>query len=264
MKYGLNEEVIIDKTGKIFDEYAMWHKPHQEPTEIWKSTVATLVDLFSYIHYAKKNNSVTFPNGIKCNDISELFDFISISYLATHHLLTENNIYPCDMHAGNVFIHWLDDNSYYDGKCIKNVEEIIYKVNNKYYKTKTFGFVMILGDTGTFMINAKKDVKIIGQIWDINKNYKLIDRRMQPEYSNADFMFRNYNFLTPSEFGKTVAYEILNSEPYCSYPLFDYGLLGKDLSYLDKLKSTYELFDFFGKYRIDKYVKKQNNILISA
>jgi hypothetical protein len=85
-----------------------------------------------------------------------------------------------------------------------------------------------------------------------------------PEYSNADFMFGSYGFLTPFEFGKTVAFEILNSEPYCSCPTHDRGLLGKDISYLDKLKSTYELFDLFEKYRTDKYVKKQNTILVST
>mgnify|MGYP003333930748 CR=1 FL=1 len=63
---------------------------------------------------------------------------MSISYLATHELLTVNNIMPSDMHDGNIFIHWLNENSYFENKCIKDVEEIVYKINNKFYKIKTF------------------------------------------------------------------------------------------------------------------------------
>jgi hypothetical protein len=263
LKHGLPKPIEIDLTGKIYNE--IWGKPRKEPTEILKNSLATLRELFEYMYYKKnKNGSVELPNGITCK-IAELFDYICISYLATHQLLTENNIVPSDMHAGNIFIHWLNDNSYYEDKNIKNLEEIIYKVGRKYYKIKTFGFVIILGDVGTFVTKIKKDVILVGQAWDIKENYKLIERRLLPEHTNTDFIFWNMKSMTPSEIKKTVANDILNSEPYCSYPMNSWYLLGWDISYLDKLKSTIELLSFFDeKYGINEYIEKDNNILITV
>ena len=127
-----------------------------------KSYITTLKDLFNYIYFSKnKDGSVILPNGIKCDNISELYDYICISYLATFYLLTENKIYPDDMHNGNIFIRWLNDTSYYNNENIKDCKNIIYKVNNKYYKIKTFGFVIVLGDAGCFLLQAKKDVFIV-------------------------------------------------------------------------------------------------------
>jgi hypothetical protein len=42
----------------------------------------------------------------------------------------------------------------------------------KYYKIKTFGFLLILGDTGTFLIKIAKDKIIIGQAPDIKNDYQ--------------------------------------------------------------------------------------------
>jgi hypothetical protein len=264
-KYGLDKKINIDLSGKIYNDKELWVESNNlDKKYIFSSNIATLGELFSYIYYSKnKDGSVVLPNGIKCNNISELYDYICISYLATHQLLNENNIFPSDMHPGNIFIHWLNDNSYYNGENIKNIKEIIYKVNNKYYKIKTFGFVIILGDTGTFIINVKKDVIIVGQIWDIHKNYKLIKRRIQPEFTNTNFLFWNKNYLTPYEFNNTICFKILNSEPYCSYPTYFWNYFGWDVSYINNLKSTIELLEFYyKKYGVDKYIKNKNNILI--
>ncbi len=262
-KHGLDKNIEINLKGKIFDEFKMWFKPKKELGENFTSTIATLADLFTYIYYSKnKNGSVVLPNGIKCDNISKLFDYLCISYLATHQLLTENGIYPSDMHAKNIFIHWLNEKSFYGDKKIKNIKEIVYKIKDKYYKIKTFGFVLILGDIGSFMLKVKKDILIIGQIWDIKKNYKLIQQRLKPEHTNIDFIM-NHNYLTRKEFHKTIAFNILNSEPYCSLPTK--GPIAWDISYLNKLKSTTELLKFYDKkYSINKYIKNKNNILIDV
>jgi len=265
-KYGLDQPVQIDLRGKIFNEDKMWHKPRKEPTEIFTSSLSTLRELLTFIHYSKKSDgSVELPNGIKCDNIAELFDYICISYLATHELLVKNGIYPSDMHNSNIFIHWLDVNSYYDKTNIKNTKEIFYKVGKKLYKIKTFGFVIILGDTGTFILDVKKDVIIAGQIYDIKNNYKLISRRMTSNHTAFDFIYNNYNFLTNNEFSQTIAYKILNLEPYCSYPLVSWHLLGWNNTYLDKLKTSDELIEFYyEKYGVKKYTKTKTNILISV
>ena len=86
LRYGLDKAVEIDLTGKIFDEESLWHK-RDNFTEIFKKTIATLGDLFTYIHYSKNNDdTVILPNNIKCN-IIELYDYLCISFLATYHLL---------------------------------------------------------------------------------------------------------------------------------------------------------------------------------
>ena len=153
-RLGLDKEIEVDLTGKVYGD---------KKKIIHKSYITTLEDLYNYIYYSKnKDGSVILPNGIKCDNISELYDYICISYLATFHLLTENKIYPKDMDPSNIFIHWLNDTSYYNNENIKDCKNIIYKVNNKYYKIKTFGFVIVLGDAGCFLLQAKKDVIIVG------------------------------------------------------------------------------------------------------
>ena len=48
--------------------------------------------MFCFIENKKnKDGTVKLPNGEICN-IPELYDYMSISYLATHELLTVNNI----------------------------------------------------------------------------------------------------------------------------------------------------------------------------
>jgi hypothetical protein len=263
LRYGLDKSVEINLVGKIYDEDTLWHKSHSQNNEIFTNTIATIGDLFTYIHYKKnKDDNVILPNNIKCN-IVELYDYLCISYLATHHLLTENNIFPSDMHTGNIFIHWLNDNSYFNDKNIKNLKEITYKIDNKYYKIKTFGFVLILGDTGTFIIKIKKDIILIGQAPDIKNDYSKYDRRMKATHNNMDFIKFSSNLLTQRQFEKTIAFKIMDTEPYCNYPYHNWKLLGTDISYLDNMKSTEELLEFYHKkYGINKYEKKDDNILI--
>ena len=185
----------------------------------------------------------------------------------THHLLNINNIYPDDMWSDNIFIHWLNENSYFNDECIKDIEDIIYKINNKFYKIKTFGFVIVLGDVGMFNIKVKKDVLVIGSFFNIKENYKLLDMKLKPEYTNYDFIkFSFYlilNLLTPEEFTNTIAFKILNTEPYNNFPNQNWHLFGYELSHLKKLKSTFDLLSFFDeKYCIKNYSKTKNNILI--
>ena len=264
LRYGLDKPVEINLEGKIYDEAPLWNKVNIKNNEIFTNTIATLGSLFTYIHYSKNiDDTVILPNGIECN-VDELYDNICISFLATHHLLTENNIFPSDMHIDNLFIHWLNDNSYHNNKNIKELAEIIYKIGNKYYKIKTFGFVLIFGDTGSFIIKIKKDIIMIGHAPDIKNNYLKYNRRMTETHNNMDLIKYSHKFLTPKQFGKTIAYKIMNTEPYNNYPVNNWNLLGLNISYLDSMKSTIELLDFFyDKYGVDKYEKNDNNILIT-
>jgi len=90
-----------------------------------------------------------------------------------------------------------------------------------------------------------------------------IKQIMNPNFTNSDFLLMNNHLLTPQKFNDTIAYQILNSEPYCSYSLHSWYLPGWDISHLNKFKSTLELLSFYDeKYGIDKYNEKHNTILI--
>ena len=224
-----------------------------------KSYITTLKDLFNYIYFSKnKDGSVILPNGIKCDNISELYDYICISYLATFHLLTENKIYPKDMIPSNIFIHWLNDTSYYNNQNIKDCKYIIYNINNKYFKIKIFGFVIVLGDTGCFLLEAKKDVFIRGFGFG-DKEMKNPHKNMMRDATNNNIdIIQNHDMITPNEFIKSIAYKILNSEPYNLYPRYSHW--GENIT---KNLSTPELLDFYyKKYGIDKYTKNKNTIFI--
>ena len=74
---------------------------------------------------------------------------------------------------------------------------------------------------------------------------------------NIDII-RNHDMITPNEFIKSIAYKILNSEPYNLYPRYSHW--GENIT---KNLSTPELLDFYyKKYGIDKYTKNKNTILI--
>jgi hypothetical protein len=245
-RLGLDKEIEVDLTGKVYgDKKKITHK----------SYITTLEDLYNFIYYSKnKDGSVILPNGIKCDNISELYDYICISYLATFHLLTENKIYPDDMHNGNIFIRWLNDTSYYNNENIKDCKNIIYKVNNKYYKIKTFGFVIVFGDTGSFLLEAKKNVFILGfKNFDEEK-----EKMMRNAIKNNSAIIQDHDMIIPNEFIKSIAYKILNSEPYNLYP--KWNRWGENIT---KNLSTPELLDFYyKKYGVDKYTKNKNTIFI--
>ena len=240
-RYGLSKEMEVDLKN------LSGNKKH-------KSYITTLKDLFNFIYFTKnKDGSVILPNGIKCSNISELYDYICISYLATYHLLTINKIYPQDMHDENIFIHWLNDTSYYNNENIKDCKNIIYKIKNKYYKIKTFGFVIVLGDSGNFFLEAKKDVIIVG--FGSYDNKKMM---IGAKNNNNIDIIRNHDMITPNEFIKSIAYKILNSEPYNLYPKYSHW--GENIT---KNLSTPELLNFYyKKYGVDKYTKNKNTIFI--
>jgi len=250
-RHGLDKEIEVDLTRKVYGK----NKKH-------KSYITTLADLFNYIYFSKnKDGSIILPNGIKCDNISELYDYICISYGATYHLLTTNKIYPQDIHEGNIFIHWLNDKSYYNNENIKDCKNIIYKIKNKCYKIKTFGFVIILGDCGMFLVEAKKDVIIIGSGY-VDKKMKnpLKMALLDAERINMNII-RCYDMLTMNEFKNSIAYNILNSHPNNLYPLSHLWKMWS--APITKNLSTPELLNFYyKKYGVDKYTKNKNTILI--
>jgi hypothetical protein len=258
MKYGLDFYAEINLSNGIYNTRNILFDSREIMN--MKTMVSTIGDLFTYIYINKKEDgTIILPNGILCKNISKLYDYMCISYLATHYQLTQNNIYPIDMHPENIFVHWLNDASHYEGNNIKKVKNIVYKIKNKYYNIETYGFVIILGDVGLFMIDVRDDIILIGQMYDVREKYKLIRKMMTPEYSNTHFLLNYGSLLSQKEYSKTIAYKINSFEPYCHITNFPY----EKIIYLDKLKSTIELLQFYyDKYGVEKYIKSKSNILI--
>jgi hypothetical protein len=78
--------------------------------------------------------------------------------------------------------------------------------------------------------------------------------------NNMDII-RCYDMLTPNEFKNSIAYNIINSNPYNLYPLAPFWKMWEDP--ITNNLSTPELLDFYyKKYGIDNYTKNKNTILI--
>ena len=123
--------------------------------------------------------------------------------------LQKHNILLTDMHGGNVFIHWLNENSYMGNKNINNTKYIYYRHGNQYLKIKTHGLLLKIGDTGTFRINPKSHVYIVGMGSNIKKTYGIAKRSFK--IPTCHFYLLNFKRGLPSNiYQKTIAYEILS------------------------------------------------------
>jgi hypothetical protein len=253
-KHGLKTNIV--QKLDTFDEGNLWHSKSNK-SKIFDSNLNTLKDLFYYVMINMKNNYVVLPNKIKCN-IIELFDYICISYLHTHNLYQKNNIYISDMHMKNIFIHWLSDESYLGDTNIGNIEYINYKIGKKIYGIKTFGFLIKTGDLGTSIIKVRKDVIIVGQGINIEKNYKIIDYLMNTNYNVFWFIRRLSRVLPLSISNQLVLNEIMNSHPYDKLES-SIGTVTYD--FLNKFKSPTDLLAYYHKYEI-KNNNKKNTLVV--
>ena len=215
-----------------------------------KTNLATLGSLCEYIHLLKMpNDEIILPNNIKCN-VVDLLNYVSISYIITYNLLYKNGIYLRDMHFENIFIHWLDKNSYMYDQYIGDTEYIIYKCNNKYYKIKTFGFIIKIGDVGASIVHPRKKLYIVGQAGtEMSKTFHLVkDVISYPDYQN--FMSRFLFILKFDTFKKIIAHDILSSHPYNKF-----FYLNVDKKLIKDMQSAEELLEYYDKYSIDKIKK---------
>ena len=260
VRHGLKDEIELDITGKFYNDGGLWRPNFKDNENTIRLTLNTVNDLLLYIYLNRKDNGdVTLPNEITCC-ISKLYDYICISYLATHWLLVNNNIFVSDMHSKNIFIHWLDDKSYLGN----NIKKIVYKVNGSLYEIETFGFVIILGDLGTSDIKITDNTILVGQGCDVPKNYKLLEQRMKPSYTADQFMDFTKRLLVLADYQKTMAYKLFNSKPYLNQLVSTFvNPLGYNVDYLNKLKTGEEILEeFYKNYKIERFNQKDDNILI--
>jgi hypothetical protein len=251
-KHGLDQDIEIDIN--YFYGGPIWG-PWSPNSNKWTSSLNTLYDLLRYINISEKiNNNITLPNGITCN-IIKLLDYICISYIHTHNLLCNNNITPTDMHEGNIFIHWLNDNSYLDDINLKNIKYIYYKYKDKIIKIETFGFILKIGDVGTFIVKPKKNIILIGHAYNIEINYKLIKQMSNPNYSLINF-FRIFDHIQKYLYKEIILNKIFKKYPYNNLTWYN----NKDI--LKKLFKPTKILSFYKKYFVDN-IDNENSLIVN-
>jgi hypothetical protein len=250
-RHGLDREIEVKIKG--FYEGPMWrHVENYNPDDpIYYTRMSTFDDLMIYANLTKnlteknKDDMIELPNGIKCN-IIELIDYLTISYIITVDLLAKNNIYLLDMHPQNIFIHWLNNNSYLYDKYIGDTEYIFYKRGDKYYKIKTFGLLLKIGDVGASIVKPKKNILFIGQTNNIEKTHKICEYIIEhPKY--FDFPMSYHNTMSVATFKKTCSYNILNSHPYDK--IF---WMSQTADLMESMLKPDQLLKYFDKYAVNK------------
>jgi hypothetical protein len=225
---------------------------------IYDSSIATLSDLIKYIKLKKEGKYIILPNGNKCN-IIKLLDYLCISYIHTHQLLKDNNIGLWDMHASNTFIHWLNGESYMGNQNISKIKNIVYKINNKYIKIKTFGLILKMGDIGDACMKIKNDVYLYGVCVNFDQNYKLIKEVLKPNFpSIIEILCEIRDNIPFNIYKKTVAFNILSNKPYDE----DYIGLHHMYHINNKYLTGSELLDKYSKYYIDKPKTSKKTLII--
>lgn len=254
-KQGLDYTVTLQIDG--FLRKPLFHdKPYNQP---YSTTLATLEDLLYYIDVKKNDDQILLPNHQVC-DIVRLVDYFTISFLHTSLVLyNEYKMVMNDMHAGNFFVHWLNDSSYLGDQNISEIKEIYYKVDDDMFGIETFGMIMKLGDIGSCMLNPKKDVWILGQGINLKKTWPLVDYHKNPGITIFN-TFTSITKLLPIYLAKkTVIWEILLSSPY------DEIVLGNPISdnIVERLLTPKDLLlNFFSKYKAKDNKKNSKNVLV--
>ena len=245
-KHGLDTNVKIQKN--IFDINDLLY-PAMDNSGLFISHINTLGSLFDYICLQKKGKKekITLPNGIKC-DFVKLFDYICISYIHTHNLLQENNIYMCEIHIENIFIHWLGANSYMGDKHIGDTKNIIYKIKNKKYRIETFGFIIKVGDLGSGIVTPKKNIVILGQGNDMEKNHTLLDTILQKNYLVNYFILHVANFIPRYLLQQSVIQKIVNTYPYNNVSMLN----EMNKNQTRDLLTPKKLLDFYSDYQVNE------------
>lgn len=249
-RHGLDEELHVKLTGHY--ESPLWFNvPGYDPENpVYSTHLTNFDDLCVYMNLMKDTKDmITLPNDQECNVI-DLLNYISISYIVTYDLLAKNNIYLMDIHPQNVFIHWLNKNSYMHDHFIGDTQYIYYKFGKKYYKIKTHGFIIKVGDVGASIVHPRSDLYLVGQGNDLHKTFPIVNKITQ-NTKCFDFLSTMIHTMSFDTFRKTIAFQIFSAHPYDKiFWLNVNDNLMRDMLHADKL------IKFFDRYAIDEISKE--------
>lgn len=245
-RHGLEEEIKVKING-IYLKPIMHPDPDYIPNNpFYKTNLATLQDMFRYILMCEKNDIMTLPNNTKCS-VSKLCDFLVISYLHTHALLVDYDITLLDMSPSNIFIHWLNENSYMGNQNINNTKYIVYKLKSgRYLKIETYGLILKVGDLGASVVHPKPNLFIMGQGVNLDKTHHMIQYLIDPRLAVA-FLYYFKNALPYNVFSKTIIHKIISEYPYSELAL---GRVPFEL--LKNMEDPYDILEKFSFYLVDK------------
>jgi len=222
--------------------------------EEYKTNMATLYDLYQYIKFKRENEKITLPNGITC-EIYELIDYITLSFTIILYQLRQKKIILQDMHSKNIFIHWLNKNSYMGDQYIGDTEKIIYKIKSVSYQIKTFGFIIKLGDIGASIFKPNDNITIIGLGNDLKNNYDMLKIFENSRYTMSRFLLWNFSYYLPySIYKNTIVYKILTDYPYNQISDNDMD----NIELFDKMLTPLDVINKFNKYKISNNGNKNN------
>lgn len=253
-RHGLLDNVEVDVGGH--DGWGIFWGASDET--IFNSSLSTLFDFIKYLLIAKnEKNETVLPNGKKVN-IVKLIDYLCISYLHTHNLLHKNNIIISDMHFQNVFVHWLNKDSYLDDQYIGDAKYVYYKFGKKIIKIETFGILLKIGDVGLSIVVPNEHVTILGQAREPEKYLYQLGQITKPNYFVFRF-FAGFKYSLPfSIYKKTVAYKIFSTYPYNEFV----GEISFTNTLLENLSTPNELLEFYEKYHVSEIDKQKNTFVV--
>ena len=248
-RQGLEKKIKIN-INRLDSEPLIYPKPNYDPNDHnYKTNFATLDDLLEYILMHEKNGTILLPNNISC-DVAKLCDYLVISYLHTYTILAKHGITLLDMHTSNIFIHWLNENSYMGEKNINKVRNIIYDLGTGIYlKIETYGLVLKIGDVGASIVHPKDDVYLIGHGVDLEKTHHIV-KYLTTYPSLAVYFLCYFKILLPySIYQKTIISNILSQHPYSELVLV---LDTVSFELLDKMEQPIDILKKFTKYFTDE------------
>jgi len=255
-RQGFDQEINIDIVGLYTKPFAHPDPDYDPINPTYKSNFATLRDLFNYILMHEKDGKLLLPNGQKCNAV-KLCDYLAIGYLHTCAILAKHGITLLDMHLANIFVHWLNLNSYLGDKYIGDTKYIIYKLNDgSYLQIKTYGFILKMGDVGASIVQPRSDVYILGQAVDLHKTRHLIKQITEPSLA-IGFLYYFKNILSYSLYQKTVIHQIISEYPYSELAL------GKiPLELIDIMEEPMDILKKFSVYMVDKPNESVDTLIV--
>jgi len=181
------------------------------------SFLSTIGDFFEYTLLNYDNNfDVKLPNDITIH-LPTVIDQYCIFYLHTSDFLWKNfGMTLSDQHAGNIFVHWLNDYSRCGKKSLSQLKYIYYEINkNKYIKISTNGIIFKIGDIGTCLMKMQDNVMIVGDLANSrNLNFVTMYNKKYNLYLDSIELILG---MFPLELlSKTKIYNILLNNKYLS------------------------------------------------
>jgi len=248
---GLNEEIPLYSADKYLDRRPFFHPVPIKPLETTR--LSTLEELCQFIVLNQSGLEILLPNKIKCN-VVDLINSLLLSYIHTAQLLyQEAGLILNDMHAGNIFIHWITESTRLGSQDLSDLEVMEYETENRTYRIKTYGLLLKMGDIGSCLMNPRDDLWILGQCPHIEQTLSHLEfYETNPFVSLVSTIGSIASCLSMEILDKTLVAQILRSDPFDKFNKF----VPFDQELVSRLPSASELIKtYFGSYVVGEKIE---------